>query len=103
MTVESKPEEAPFEIYTLAHVSRMGGQTANTLGELARGLEPELEPVGQLVVDGRGIVEAGLLQRNVGRRRLPLHGRLPAGRLDLQLGAELVADGQGKATCLEGP
>lgn len=39
MTVESKPEEAPFEIYTLAHVSRMGGQTANTLRELARGVE----------------------------------------------------------------
>jgi len=30
---------APFEIYTLAHVSRMGGQTANTLRELARGLQ----------------------------------------------------------------
>src|SRR5215510_11725480 len=31
--------KAPFEIYTLAHVSRMEGLTANTLRELARGLE----------------------------------------------------------------
>jgi hypothetical protein len=31
--------KAPFETYTLAHVSRMGGQTANTLRELAEGLE----------------------------------------------------------------
>lgn len=31
--------KAPFQTYTLAHVSRMGGQTANTLRELAEGLE----------------------------------------------------------------
>ena len=31
--------KAPFEIYTLAHVSRMGGPTANTLRELAYSLE----------------------------------------------------------------
>jgi hypothetical protein len=31
--------KAPFETYTLAHVSRMGGQTANTLREMAQGLE----------------------------------------------------------------
>jgi hypothetical protein len=28
MSVETRSAEAPFEIYTLAHVSRMGGQTA---------------------------------------------------------------------------
>lgn len=31
--------KAPVEIYTLAHVSRMGGQAAATLRELASGLE----------------------------------------------------------------
>ena len=31
--------KAPFEIYMLAHVSRMGGPTANTLSELVYGLE----------------------------------------------------------------
>src|SRR5262249_53101023 len=30
--------KAPFEIYTLAHVSRMEGPTASTLRELAEGL-----------------------------------------------------------------
>lgn len=39
MSSRPSPAKAPFEIYTLAHVSRMGGQTANTLRELADTLE----------------------------------------------------------------
>lgn len=39
MSTGSRRDAAPFEIYTLAHISRMGGQTANTLKELAQGLE----------------------------------------------------------------
>jgi hypothetical protein len=39
MSTGTRLAKAPFEIYTLAHVSRMGGQTANTLRELAYGLE----------------------------------------------------------------
>ena len=39
MSTGTRLATAPFEIYTLAHVSRMGGQTANTLRELAFGLE----------------------------------------------------------------
>jgi hypothetical protein len=39
MSSEARLAKAPFEIYTLAHVSRMGGQAAATLRELANGLE----------------------------------------------------------------
>jgi hypothetical protein len=39
MSSGTRLAKAPFETYTLAHVSRMGGQTANTLRELAFGLE----------------------------------------------------------------
>ena len=39
MSTGTRLAKAPFEIYTLAHVSRMGGRTANTLRELADGLE----------------------------------------------------------------
>jgi len=39
MSSEARLAKAPFEIYTLAHVSRMGGQVAATLRELANGLE----------------------------------------------------------------
>jgi hypothetical protein len=39
MSTRTRVAEAPFETYTLAHVSRMGGQTASTLRELAEGLE----------------------------------------------------------------
>jgi uncharacterized protein DUF5752 len=39
MSTGTKVAVAPFETYTLAHVSRMGGQTASTLRELAEGLE----------------------------------------------------------------
>ncbi|HXT24908.1 MAG TPA: DUF5752 family protein [Candidatus Eisenbacteria bacterium] len=39
MSTGTRLAKAPFEIYTLAHVSRMGGPNANTLRELARGLE----------------------------------------------------------------
>jgi len=39
MSSDSRLAKAPFEIYALAHVSRMGGQAAATLRELADGLE----------------------------------------------------------------
>jgi len=39
MSTGTRLAKAPFEIYTLKHVSRMCGQTANTLRELACGLE----------------------------------------------------------------
>jgi len=39
MSTGTRLAKAPFEIYTPAHVSRMGGPNANTLRELARGLE----------------------------------------------------------------
>ena len=39
MSTGTGSARAPFEIYTLAHVSRVGGQSANTLRELASGLE----------------------------------------------------------------
>ena len=39
MSSDTRLAKAPFEIYTLAHVSRMGGQAAATLRELANGLE----------------------------------------------------------------
>jgi len=39
MSSATRLAKAPFEIYTLAHVSRTGGQTAGTLRELAEGLE----------------------------------------------------------------
>jgi hypothetical protein len=39
MSAGTRLAKVPFEIYTLAHVSRRGGQTANTLRELAYGLE----------------------------------------------------------------
>jgi len=35
MSSDSRLAKAPFEIYALAHVSRMGGQAAATLRELA--------------------------------------------------------------------
>jgi len=39
MTRAGRLAKSPFEIYTLAHVSRRGGQAAATLRELAHGLE----------------------------------------------------------------
>jgi len=39
MSTGTSLAKAPFEIYTLAHVSRMGEPTANTLRELAYSLE----------------------------------------------------------------
>jgi Family of unknown function (DUF5752) len=39
MSSDSRLAKAPFEIFALAHVSRMGGQAAATLRELADGLE----------------------------------------------------------------
>lgn len=39
MSSGTRLAKAPFEIYTLAHVSRIGGPTASTLRELENGLE----------------------------------------------------------------
>jgi hypothetical protein len=39
MTSETRVAEKPFEFYTLAHVSRQGGLSANTLRELLEGLK----------------------------------------------------------------
>ena len=39
MSGDFRLAKAPFEIYTLAHVSRMGGQSAATLRQLLAGLE----------------------------------------------------------------
>jgi uncharacterized protein DUF5752 len=39
MSIGTRLANAPFELYALAHVSRMGGQTANTLRQLVYGLE----------------------------------------------------------------
>jgi len=39
MTTDTRTDKAPFELYTLAHVTRRRGQTASTPRELLASLE----------------------------------------------------------------